>query len=613
MHSALRRAACVAWCIALPLWLNASSTAKHRAPRKAAAASLPPDSPAAQRAQVRQWMHSLSLHDKAAQMVVMPCFAETIHIRSRAYRDYLREVRDTHVGGLIVLGRVVRGAVQPADPHVVAEFLNHMQRLAKIPLLVGADFERGPSNRVQNSAPWPHNMAFGAAGDVDAVRYQAAVTATEARALGVQWVFAPDADVNSNPDNPIINIRSYGENAAQVSRFVRAYIEGAHSDPKAPVLVTAKHFPGHGNTSVDSHLGLARNGDTREQLEQVDLAPFREAVAAGVDAVMAAHMATPAIEPEDIPATVSHAVLTGLLRDEMKFEGLVVTDAMDMQGLSQLFTTQEAAVRAVEAGADVLLMPRNAEATVLALVKAVESGRITQARLNESVERILSAKVRLGLNRARLVNTARLSKVMDSPESEARAQDVAGRAITLLRNSRSLIPLNPRSSPCLTVLAESDNGSEGPHLVEEFQKHAPGLKTQVLDPGMNTQDLDRAMDSLAGCSVNVVAAYATRFGKPGDTALPGEFPRVLTNLLAAKTPVVLLGIGSPYFARAFASIDTYLASFSTSSSSETAIVRALFGEIAISGKLPVTIPGFSAYGDGIAVAATTKVNAGGSK
>lgn len=584
MRSVLRCAAYLALCIALPAWAKVNSKAK---PRRNAASASP----------VRQWMRTLSLHDKAAQMVLMPCFAEEINTRSRTYREYRHEIADVHIGGIIVLGRVVNGAVQPTDPQVMAGFLNRMQRLSRIPLLVGADFERGPSNRVKDSAPWPYNMAFGASGDVADVRYQAAATAREARTLGVQWLFAPDADVNSNPDNPIINIRSYGENAEQVSRFVRAYIEGAHSDSKAPVLVTAKHFPGHGNTSEDSHLGLARNDDTREQLDRVDLVPFREAIAAGVDAVMTAHMAVPAIETQVIPATVSRAVMTGLLRDEMKFQGLVVTDAMDMQGLTQLFNGQEAAVRAVEAGADVLLMPHNAEDTVRALVKAVEDGRISRARLDESVGRILSAKVKLGLNRTRLVNMARLATVMDSPESEARAQTAADRAITVVKNGRGLIPLAAPDTACLTVLAESNNGSEGPHLIDEFKKRAPAMKTQLLDPGMTS------LGVLDGCSVNIVAAYSTKAGLPGGAALAGEFPLFLTKLLAGKTPVVLIALGIPYFGRAFPGVDTYLATFSTSASSETAAAKALFGEIEISGKLPVTIPGFAAYGDGIAMAA----------
>jgi beta-N-acetylhexosaminidase len=551
-------------------------------------------------------MHSLSLRDRIAQMVVMPCYAEKLSLRSRAYRDYRRQIHVVHIGGLIILGRVARGAVQPADPKTVAGFLNQMQGMAAIPLLVGADFERGLSNRVSHSAPWPHNMAFGAARDIEDVRYQAAVTAKEARAVGVQWIFAPDADVNSNPDNPIINIRSYGENPEEVSRFVRAYVEGAHSDSANPVLVTVKHFPGQGNTSVDSHLGLARNSDSREQLEQIDLPPFREGIAAGVDAVMAAHMAVPAMETEEIPATVSRVMLTGLLRDEMKFQGLVVTDAMDMQGLTKLFDPSEAAVRAVEAGADVLLMPRNAEETVNAVLKAVQSGRISRTRIDESVTRILSAKARVGLQHTRHVNLARLDRIMDSTESEARAQSVAARAITLVKNERALVPLAAPESACLTVLAESDSGSEGPHLIDEFKKRVPAMKTQLLDPGMPAQALDDALNALAGCAVNVAAVYSTRFDNTGAAWLRGDFPGFLTKMLAGKTPVIVLGIGIPYFARAFSGIGTYITTLSSAESSETAVVRALFGEIGMSGKLPVTIPGFAAAGTGIDVPAKGK-------
>ena len=249
--------------------------------------------------------------------------------------------------------------------------LNRLQRMSRLPLLVGADFERGASMRVNGTTPWPYNMAFAAAKDLEGVTFEGAETARDARAMGVNWLFAPVADVNNNPDNPIINIRSFGENPKEVSSFVEAYIKGAHSDVHSPVLVTAKHFPGHGDTAQDSHLGLARLDADRERIEAVEFEPFRAAIAAGVDAIMTAHLAVPALEPENEPATVSEKILTGVLRDELKFHGIVVTDAMDMQGLAAMFDTGEASVRAIQAGSDVLLMPRRAEDAINGVVAAV--------------------------------------------------------------------------------------------------------------------------------------------------------------------------------------------------------------------------------------------------
>src|SRR5260370_28799159 len=296
---------------------------------------------------VRKWMRGMSLHDKVAQLVMMPVYGEVTNARCAAFRKYQHFVRDLHVGGVIVTGHVLNGTVRNAEPFAMAALLNRLQKPSKVPLLVAADFERGTSMRVTSTTAWPYSMAFAAAKDLEGVKYEGAETARQARALGVNWLFAPVSDVNNNPDNPIINIRSYGEDPSEVSSFVQAFIAGAHSDIRNPVLVTAKHFPGHGDTAQDSHLGLARLDADRARIESVELTPFRAAIAAGVDSVMTAHLAVPALEPENEPATVSSKIITGVLKEELGFHGLVVTDAMDMQGLAALYDTAEASVHAI--------------------------------------------------------------------------------------------------------------------------------------------------------------------------------------------------------------------------------------------------------------------------
>jgi len=338
---------------------------------------------------VRTWLRTMTLRDKVAQLIVMPVSGEPANVRSANFRKYSHYIRDLHIGGLIVTGFGQNGAVRASDPYGMAAQLNRLQKLSKVPLLVGADFERGASMRVTSTTPWPYAMAFAAARDLDGVRYQGAETARDARAMGVSWIFAPVSDVNNNPDNPIINIRSFGENQQEVSRFVEAYINGAHSDPKNPVLVTAKHFPGHGDTAQDSHLGLARLDADRERIETVELEPFRAAIKSGVDSIMTAHLAVPALEPVNEPATVSFNILSGVLRGELNFHGIIVTDAMDMQGLASMFDTGEASVRAIQAGADVLLMPRRAEDAINGVVNAVLKGRIPRQRIDDSVARVL--------------------------------------------------------------------------------------------------------------------------------------------------------------------------------------------------------------------------------
>ncbi|MDP8981384.1 MAG: hypothetical protein M3O35_12430 [Acidobacteriota bacterium] len=548
---------------------------------------------------VERWMHSMTLPQKIAQLIVMPIFGESIHIRSRVFKQYQHMVRDLEVGGLIVLGHVRYGTVRNAEPYAMAALLNRLQKMSKVPLLVGADFERGASMRVNSTTAWPYNMAFAAARDWNGARFEGAETAREARALGIQWIFAPVADVNNNADNPIINIRSYGSSPQDVSSFVKAYIAGAHSDPKHPVLVTAKHFPGHGDTAQDSHMELARLEASRERINTVELAPFRAAIEAGVDTIMTAHMAVPALEPKEIPATVSTAILTDLLRTQMKFPGIIVTDAMDMQGLTKLYEPGEAAVRALEAGADVLLMPKNAEEAIDGVAEAVRSGRLTVQRVDRSLERILTAKVHLGLHKTRMVDLDAIGDAIATPEAEQQAQKVADHALTLLRDGKDMFPLRNSDSACVLALTENKYGQQGRQLVQELKKRSPKMNVQLLDPSMSAADLNDAAQADVACTQIVVAAYVSVSAYRGNVALAGDYQNFVNGLLAGKAPVALVSLGNPYLLRAFPIVQTYATTYSPTPPSETALVKALFGEIPITGKLPVSIPGIAKYGDGI--------------
>jgi beta-N-acetylhexosaminidase len=553
---------------------------------------------------VRKWMRGMSLHDKVAQLVMMPVYGEVTNTRSAAYRKYQHFVRDLHVGGVIVTGHVLNGTVRNAEPFAMAALLNRLQKTSKVPLLVGADFERGTSMRVTSTTAWPYSMAFAAAKDLDGVKYEGAETAREARALGVNWLFAPVSDVNNNPDNPIINIRSYGEDPAEVSSFVQAFIAGAHSDTHNPVLVTAKHFPGHGDTAQDSHLGLARLDADLQRIESVELAPFRAAIAAGVDSVMTAHLAVPALEPENEPATVSSRIITGVLKEELGFHGLVVTDAMDMQGLTSLYDTAEASVRAIEAGADMLLMPKKAEDAINGVMAAVQRGRISRKRLDESLAKVLAAKAKLGLNRKKVVDLDGIDEVVDSPEAEERAQQVADHAVTLVKDEKDALPLRHPEATCLIALTEGRRSTQGQRLMEEVKKRAPDMMTATVDPTMSKEDLDQVSQKTSGCSQIVAAAYVTVSAYRGNVALAGAFPDFLNGLIGGKTPVTLVALGNPYLVRSFPNVSAYVATYSPTPTSEAALAKALFGEIDITGRLPVTIPGVAKYGDGVQLPAT---------
>jgi beta-N-acetylhexosaminidase len=543
---------------------------------------------------VQALLKPMSVHDKVAQLVIVNANGDVYSTKSPDYEKYRHLVADLHVGGIIINNTSQYGVVRNAEPHALAIFLNQMQRLAKTPLLVASDFERAASMRVTGGTRFPHSMAFGAANDLAATRYEGLVAAREARALGIHWIFAPVADVNNNPSNPIINLRSYGEDPEQVSRQVAAFIDGAHSDPASRVLLSAKHFPGHGDTDVDSHLGLPRLDVPRERLDAMELKPFQAAIAHGVDSIMTAHISVPALDPSGLPATVSPNVLTALLRDELKFKGLIVTDSMAMQGLTMLFDSGEGSVRSILAGADVLLMPPDPAKAIRAVVGAVEDGRISRQRLEQSVTRVLAAKLALGLaNKKKLVNIDAISDVLDSPEAAEKAQADADHAVTLIRNDHDVLPLSASSRPCLIVITELRISQLGQRTIQEFRRRAPNSKVISVDTTLPLAALEATAGDMAACSAIVAASFASVSADLRDVK------PFLEKLSQGPVPLVLLPFENPYFLTGIPNSTAFLTTFSSSLPSEIAAVKALFGEIPITGHTPVSIPGFAQVGDGI--------------
>jgi beta-N-acetylhexosaminidase len=547
-------------------------------------------------------MKGMTLRDEIAQLIFISFHGSAPNSRSREYRTFMRMIREVKVGGLILVNWSNGRVIQKAEPYAVAAFLNRMQRMATTPLMVGGDFERGASMRIEGTTVFPHAMAFGATGDPAFSRYEGEVTAREARALGVHWVYYPVADVNNNPDNPIINIRSFGENPQAVAAQVAAFIEGAHGDKKNYVLTAAKHFPGHGDTAVDTHIGLATINADRERLDRIELVPFKAAIAAGTDSVMTAHLAVPALAPPDLPATLSPAILTGLLRNDLGFKGIVVTDALEMGGIAKGFSAGDAAVRGLEAGADVLLMPTDPDAVVRSVLAAVQSGRLTRRRIQESVVKLLSAKEKVGLDRKRFVDLEGISDIVDSPESNEKALEIAGRAVTLVRNEGNMIPIARPESAGYVVMPESRFTSEGQSFITEVRKHAQRASITTWDPSYTRQQIEDGLAKLNTCESYVVAAYTSVGAYRGTVGmLGGELGYALETLIATGKPIALIALGNPYVLRSFPKVTAYLATFSNVPLSEVGAVQALFGDIAIRGHLPVSIPGLAQLGEGIEV------------
>ena len=581
--------ALVALPILLPVVLSSSSSA------------IAPDR--GSQKNVSRWMKTMSLRDKVAQLVMIPFSGRSISTKTRDYRKFVHLIRDVHVGGLILVN-IAQGRLSARpEPHELASFVNRLQRMSKLPLLVGGDFERGASMRVSGTTVFPHAMAFAAAGDPALTRFEGEVTAREARAVGVQWIFYPDADVNNNPDNPIINIRSFGENPQEVARNVQAYIEGADSDRRNRVLTTVKHFPGHGDTATDTHLGLAVINADRQHLNDVELVPFRAAIAKDVDAVMTAHISVPVLDSAEVPSTLSAAVLTKLLREELGFHGLVVTDAMDMGAIVKAFGDAEASVRAIEAGADVILMPPEADTAVNAIAAAVRRGRISQKRIDQSVARVLAAKMKVGLDRNRLVDLEAIDDVVNAPEANDRAQEVADRAVTLLRNDPAQLPLRDASKTCFLLLAESHYSNEGVVFTQEIHKRSPDALVLTLDPSLPDPALDVATQRAGFCDATVVGAFVPVAAR-ANLAVSAGYAKLIDTLIGSGKPMTLIAFGNPYLLRSFPKVAAYLTTYSTVAPAEIAAVKAIFGEMPIRGHLPVTIPDLAKYGDGMQLAAT---------
>src|SRR5438067_10614070 len=350
---------------------------------------------------VESTLRKMTVDEKIGQLLFTTYHGSLTSMDSPAYEQLLRDAQDLHVGGFIVVTHGSPLGIVKSQAYPTAVLANQLQAKSKLPLLIGADFERGTAMRYDEGTSFPTAMAVAAGGYPKDAYTMGKITALEARATGVHWVYAPDSDVNNNPGNPIINTRSFGENPQRVAEFVSAFVKGVEDNGG---LATAKHFPGHGDTAADSHIDLPVIHANRDRLEHLELVPFRAAISSGVSSVMTGHLSVPAIEPDpNTPATLSHNILTGLLRNELGYHGLIVTDAMEMGGITVRYAPGEAAVRAVAAGVDCVLMSPVPDAAFEALQGAVKSGRMSKERLDESVRRILRAKARLGLYKNRLV------------------------------------------------------------------------------------------------------------------------------------------------------------------------------------------------------------------
>jgi len=572
-----------------------------------------------------QTLKKLSLEEKVGQMLSIRYFTDFQNFDSDSYRQFRDQMRKYHIGSVVLTVHVDGGTLRKNPPLEVAAMANQLQRDSRLPLLIAADLERGLSMRVSSVPVFPAAMAFGATGNTAYAERFGAITAEESRALGIQWNFFPVADVNSNPDNPIINTRSFGEDPASVGDMVAAFIRGSKAHG---MLTTAKHFPGHGDTSTDSHLGVAKVEGNLDRLKSVELPPFRKAIEAGVDSVMVAHLSVPALDSDpDKVATVSKNVVNGVLREQLGFKNIIVTDALEMRGLTALYPPGEgnpagrAAVDAVKAGNDVILMPADLDGAFRGIVDAVKQGAISQSRIDGSVKRILEMKASLGLQKARLVDLAQVPYVVSKQEEMQFAQQVADDAVTLVRDNGQVLPLSRFQAPpaesetfqnptrrstqvVAIIITDSVRGVWGRGFEVALRARRADATVFYVDNDLAAPLSPEILQAVKDASRVVVAAYVAPTaakqiminGKLVNSVGLQEATGALLRqgLAAAKTAVIAMG--NPYVAQNFTDIQTYICTFSDVSSSELSAVKVLFGELKPRGKLPVTLPGIALRG-----------------
>ena len=539
----------------------------------------------------RAQMQRMSLREKVGQLIKLRVHGDFLNRRSEEFAELENQVRRNQIGGLVLFA---------GNVYESAALLNELQMKSKLPLLVAADFERGASFRIDDTTSFPWTMAIGATGSDEFSYQQGAITAREARALGVHWVYAPVMDVNNNPDNPVINVRSYGEDPKLVARLGSAFIRGCRNNG---VLATAKHFPGHGDTSVDSHFGLPVVTADASRLDAIELVPFRQAIGAGVDAIMTAHVAVPSVTAgKRTPATLSYRVLTDLLRKKLKFGGLIVTDAMEMAGVTSRYWTGMAAIRAIQAGADVLLMPPSVDVAINEIVRAVKRGDIAKQRVDQSVKRVLLAKTRAGLHVSRTVALEDLSSRVGRPEDRRLGQAMADRSMTLVRDRDRVLPLDTRRPQKVFSLILSAHLD--PFPLQTFQRQLrrrfPAIETASIERRATADSIKKATRDSAASDVIVVATLV-RLTSSGRIMLTGDQRAVIRRLFRMKKPIVWVAFGNPYVLKHYPDAPAYLCTFSHADVSQVAAARALTGEIEISGRLPVSIPRRARIGDGIVV------------
>lgn len=547
----------------------------------------------------------MTLRQKVAQLMMPRIGGEYLPIGTGSYDRLRHWVRDLGVGGVIV-------SIGP--PLEMAVKLNMLQRMAAVPLLVSADMEHGPGQLLNAGTILPYGlengggtrfpplMGLGASGEERFAYELGRITAVEGRAAGVHVTFAPVVDVNNNPANPIINTRSYGADPALVSRLAIAHVRGIQDHG---MLATAKHFPGHGDTGVDSHVDLPFITVDRARADAVELAPYRATFAAGVAGIMSAHIAFPALTGDSVPATLSPLMLSELLRDELGFEGMVYTDALDMGAIVDGWGAGRSGVLALQAGADVLLqmLPDDVPVVIDAVVEAVRTGELTESRIDESVLRILNAKQQLGLHANAQVDIERLPEIVGTSDHLRIAAEAAERSITAVRNNDGLLPL--RAQRALSIIYSDDfDPIAGRTFQTELATGIRRVDTERIDGRVDAERLATIVALADSADVVLFSPFIRVAAGQNHLAIAPHVADAIAAI-AARRPTVITAFGNPYVLQQFPQIGTYVLAWAPWEPAQTAAARALLGRTPVQGRLPIPIPPHHRIGDGVSIGAVS--------
>jgi len=533
----------------------------------------------------------MTLREKIAQMIISSSEGYSLDKNSKEYNRIKNLIVNQKIGGFIFF---------KGNSLQEAEIINELQSMSETPLLISADFERGTKMRLDDGSLFPNNMAIGATRNPKLAYQMGLLIAKECRAIGIHQNYAPVLDVNNNSKNPIINVRSFGEDPLLVSQMGTAMIKGIQD---GNVIATGKHFPGHGDTDIDSHNDLPVLNFDMSRLNNIELVPFKNAINSGVKSVMIAHLSFPAIENTPyIPASLSEKIVSGILINQIGYHGLIVTDALNMSGITKHFTTQGVALMCVSAGIDLILMPQGEEITINAIERAVIDGDIKEERINYSVQKILEAKEWLGLNENKIVDLEKVKSIVNSEEEQILSQMIADESVTLVKNDNNILPFKKANSNILLLSLNNGNDKGNSDL---FLKKIDGIsagyfnKINIFEQSGEVSNIEEIITASGEADLVLIPIYAKVKIKTGTVGLPESQISLIKVLKEKGKKVIVISFGNPYLLQGFEEIDSYICAYGDSESSINASIKGIFGEIKFKGKLPVTINELYKFGDGI--------------